>query len=146
MRTATASRQSVSQPTVSQTVTPRSTEKSQKVAASQQVDHAPLRLTRRGRVVLTGLTALLITGLGIGAGTAQAASGRDVTRVTVSQGQNLWWVAEKADPDADPRAIIAEVIGLNGLTSTTSTLASGYGCRAGDRFRAGRVTGSGPGG
>jgi LysM repeat protein len=119
MRTATASRQSVSQATVSQTVTPRSTEKSQKVAASQQTDHAPLRLTRRGRVVLTGLTALLITGLGIGAGTAHAASGRDVTRVTVSKGQNLWSVAEKADPDTDPRAIIAEVISLNGLTSTT---------------------------
>jgi hypothetical protein len=119
MRTATASRQSVSQATVSQTVTPRSTEKSQKVAAVQQIGQGPLRLTRRGRVVLTGLTALLITGLGIGAGTAHAASRRDVARVTVSQGQNLWSVAEKADPDADPRAIIAEVIGLNGLTGTT---------------------------
>jgi hypothetical protein len=123
MRTATVSRQSVSQATVSQTVTADSTEKSQKVAASQQSDRVPLRLTRRGRVVLTGLTALLITALGIGTGTAEAANSHSahagMTRVTVSPGENLWSVAEKADPRADPRDIILEVIGLNRLSGTT---------------------------
>jgi hypothetical protein len=134
MRTATVSRQSVSQPTVSQTVTPHSAEKSQKVAASQQIDPGPLRLTRRGRVVLTGLTALLVTAamvaLGIGTGTAQAANSAPsragaeryragMERYTVSPGESLWSVAENADPDADPRDIILEVIGLNKLTGTT---------------------------
>lgn len=127
MRTATVSRQSVSQATVSQTATPRSREKSQKVAASQQRDQAPLRLTRRGRVVLTGLTALLVTAamvvLGIGTGTAQATNSAPargaLAGVTVSLGENLWSVAEGTDPGTDPRAIIAEIIGLNGLAGTT---------------------------
>jgi hypothetical protein len=111
---------------------PLSMVKSQKVAASKQMASEPLRLTRRGRVVLTGLTALLVTAamvaLGIGTGTAQATNsapsrgggeGRYLTRVTVSPGQNLWSVAENTDPDSDPRVIIAEVIGLNELTGTT---------------------------
>jgi hypothetical protein len=131
MRTATVSQQSVSQATVSQTVTPLSMVKSQKVAASKQMAPGPLRLTRRGRVVLTGLAALLVTAamvaLGIGTGTAQATNsvpasgglGRYLTRVTVSPGENLWSVAENTDPDVDPRAIIQEVIGLNELTGTT---------------------------
>jgi hypothetical protein len=82
-----------------------------------------LRLTRRGRVVLAGLTALLVSGLGIGVGATQAAGSAPArateVRVTVGTGENLWWVAEKVDPDADPRAIIAEVVGLNRLTGTT---------------------------
>jgi hypothetical protein len=123
MRTATVSRQPVSHATVLQTVTPHSTEKSQKVAASQQIHSGPLRLTRRGRVVLTGLIALMITGLGVGTGTAQAANPasaqRHLTRVTVGPGESLWSVAENTDPDADPRGIILEVIGLNKLTGTT---------------------------
>jgi hypothetical protein len=131
MRTATASRQSVSQATVLQTATPHSREKSQKVAASQQIYSGPLRLTRRGRVVLTGLAALLVTAamvaLGIGTGTAQATDsapahggmGRYLTKVTVGPGESLWSVAENTDPDADPRGIILEVIGLNKLTGTT---------------------------
>jgi LysM domain len=131
MRTATASRQSVSQATVLQTATPHSGEKSQKVAASQQINSGPLRLTRRGRVVLAGLTALLVTAamvaLGIGTGTAQATDsapahggiGRYLIKVTVEPGESLWSVAENTDPDADPRDIILEVIGLNKLTGTT---------------------------
>jgi LysM repeat protein len=131
MRTATVSQQSVSQTTVSQTVTPLSTLKSQKVAASKQMAPGSLRLTRRGRVVLTGLTALLVTTvmvvLGIGTGTAQATNsapahgdvGRYLARVTVSPGENLWWVAENTDPNVDPRVIIQEVIALNELTGTT---------------------------
>jgi hypothetical protein len=131
MRIATVSRQSVSQATVSQTVVPHSREKSQKVAASQQNDRAPLRLTRRGRVVFTALAALLVTvamvALGIGTGTAQATNsapsqgglGRYLTRVTVRPGENLWSVAENTDPGADPRGIILEIISLNRLAGPT---------------------------
>jgi hypothetical protein len=88
----------------------------------------PLRLTRRGRVVVAGLVALLVTvGMAAAAGAAQASSHglparvveRDLTRVTVGPGQSLWSVAQGADPDADPRAVIQEIIELNVLAGTT---------------------------
>ncbi|HEY1626203.1 MAG TPA: LysM peptidoglycan-binding domain-containing protein [Streptosporangiaceae bacterium] len=77
--------------------------------------------------MLTGLTALLVTAamvvLGIGTGTAQATNSAPargaLAGVTVSLGENLWSVAEGTDPGTDPRAIIAEIIGLNGLAGTT---------------------------
>jgi hypothetical protein len=127
MRTATVSRQSVSQLTVSQTTMPPSMGKSQKVAASQQKCY---RLTRRGRVVFTAVTALLITALGVGTGTAHAAgsspsrgaSSRGASsryQVTVLAGENLWSLAEKLAPGADSRDLIAEIIGLNALSGTT---------------------------
>jgi hypothetical protein len=122
MRTATVSRQSVSRITVSQTAMPPSTEKSQKVAASRQECY---RLTRRGRIVLTTVTALLITALGVGTGTAQAAGSaprHDPSaryQVTVLAGENLWALAEKLYPNVDPRDITAQIISLNALSGTT---------------------------
>src|SRR5690242_1766358 len=72
-----------------------------------------LRLTRRGRVVAAGASALAIGALSIGAATAaqaahagQAAPGRPapgryVAKVEVRPGQSLWSLAEAYDPDAD---------------------------------------------
>jgi hypothetical protein len=90
----------------------------------------PARLTRRGRIVVTGVSALLI-GLasvalaataqatrGAGADRAGGASqGKYVTRVMVRPGQSLWTLAEGYDPDADPRNIIADIEQLNSLTT-----------------------------
>jgi hypothetical protein len=85
-----------------------------------------LRLTRRGRVVVAGAAALLVTVLlGIAAGVAQASSHglpravaeRNLAQVTVLPGQSLWSVAEAADPDADTRVVIQQIIGLNALTT-----------------------------
>jgi nucleoid-associated protein YgaU len=90
----------------------------------------PVRLTRRGRVVVTGVSALII-GLasvalattaqatrGTDAGAAAAASpGRYVTRVMVRSGQNLWTLAEGYDPDADTRLVIADIVQMNSLTT-----------------------------
>jgi nucleoid-associated protein YgaU len=94
-------------------------------AAQAQAARVPLRLTRRGRVVVAVATALLLAALSlIIAASAQATSHpapsgtaqRNVVQVTVRSGQSLWSVAENADPDADTRAVVQQVIELNGLT------------------------------
>ena len=93
--------------------------------APDQAAHVPLRLTRRGRVVVAIATALLLAVLSLViAASAQAtshpalsgAAQRNLFQVTVRPGQSLWSVAENADPDADTRAVVQQIIELNGLT------------------------------
>jgi LysM domain len=85
----------------------------------------PLRLTRRGRVVATIAAVLLLAVLSLViAASAQAtnhappsaAAQHNLNRVTVRPGQSLWSIAENADPDADTRVVIQQIIELNGLT------------------------------
>jgi hypothetical protein len=92
----------------------------------------PARLTRRGRMAVTGVSALLIGALSVGLATAaraahagSASPGRYVTKVAVLPGQNLWSVAEAYDPNADPRLVIQEIQQLNSM--------------AGDQVQAGQV-------
>jgi hypothetical protein len=94
-------------------------------AALPQPASVPLRLTRRGRVVVAVATALLLAVLSLViAASAQAtshpapsgAAQRSLVQVTVRPGQSLWSVAENADPDADTRAVVQQIIELNGLT------------------------------
>ena len=89
---------------------------------------SPLRLTRRGRVVVAGLAVLLVSVLSLlVAGAAQAtshsapraASGSGVGQVVVRPGQSLWSVAESADPDADTRLVIQQILELNALHGDT---------------------------
>ncbi|MDQ2811573.1 MAG: LysM peptidoglycan-binding domain-containing protein [Actinomycetota bacterium] len=89
---------------------------------------SPLRLTRRGRIVVAVMAALLVAGLSlIIAGAAQAtshtaaphATGANLARVVVRPGQSLWSVAETSDPGADTRLVIQQIAQLNGLTSDT---------------------------
>ena len=91
-----------------------------------QAAPAPLRLTRRGRIVVAAAAALLVILLSLLAtGSAWATShsspprdaDRGVAQVVVLPGQSLWSVAETADPDADPQAVMQQIIELNGLTS-----------------------------
>jgi LysM repeat protein len=95
-------------------------------AVRSQAATAPLRLTRRGRVVVAAAAALLVSVLSLlAAGTAQATShsvpsrvaDRNLTQVVVHPGQSLWSVAQNADPNADPQQVIQQIIELNGLTS-----------------------------
>ncbi|MBV9095089.1 MAG: LysM peptidoglycan-binding domain-containing protein [Streptosporangiaceae bacterium] len=88
----------------------------------------PLRLTRRGRVVVAAAAALLVCVLSLLAAVAAQATSRSVaggaggqhlTQVTVRQGDSLWSVAERADPDADTRLVVRQIIKLNGLTGDT---------------------------
>jgi hypothetical protein len=83
-----------------------------------------LRLTKRGRGVLTTLAAapLVIAALvfALNGGMATATldgSGADFQYVTVDTGQGLWEVAETVAPNADPRDVIAAIMELNQLES-----------------------------
>ena len=89
---------------------------------------APLRLTRRGRVVVALAAALLVTMVSLLlAGVAQAtnhgpsprAAREGLVQVVVRPGQSLWSVAESADPGQDTRAVIQQIIDLNSLTGDT---------------------------
>jgi LysM domain len=88
----------------------------------------PLRLTRRGRVVVTVAAAVLVAVISLlAAGVAQAtnhgpsprAARQDLVQVVVRPGQSLWSVAESADPDQDTRAVIQQIIDLNSLSGDT---------------------------
>jgi hypothetical protein len=97
-----------------------------RAATGAQPAAAPLRLTRRGRVVVAVAAVLLLAALSLViAASAQAtnhpaarAAQQNLTQVTVRPGQSLWSVAESADPDADPRVVIQQIVELNGLTGT----------------------------
>jgi len=85
-----------------------------------------VRLTRRGRIVLTAAATLAIGVAAVVAGGAAHATGHSgapagpgsgVTRVEIRPGENLWSVAEAYDPNADTRVVISEILQLNSLTS-----------------------------
>jgi hypothetical protein len=94
-------------------------------AAPSRRSEVSLRLTRRGRMVAAAVAALLVTVLSLlAAGGAQAtnhalppgAARQGLVQVVVRPGQSLWSVAESADPDQDTRAVIQQIVDLNGLS------------------------------
>lgn len=96
---------------------------------------APLRLTRRGRVVVATLlvTVIAVLGLVIGmaaAGGAQAASPggpgaghQGMHEIVVRSGQTLWSIASAAEPTADPRLVVQQIMAANGMS--TADVAAG---------------------
>jgi len=85
-----------------------------------------LRLTRRGRMVITTLLAAPLAAmalyLGVNAGGAVATGESGSAQfeiVTVEPGQSLWDVAASLAPEADPRDVIADLASLNQLDSAT---------------------------
>ncbi|HXW44500.1 MAG TPA: LysM peptidoglycan-binding domain-containing protein [Streptosporangiaceae bacterium] len=99
-------------------------------AGRTQPAQAPLRLTRRGRVVASALgvvlAAVALTIISMAApGGAQAANhGRPgagyqgMRQIVVRPGQTLWSIATTAEPSADPRLVIARIMAANSMTST----------------------------
>ncbi|HXF01381.1 MAG TPA: LysM peptidoglycan-binding domain-containing protein [Arthrobacter sp.] len=86
--------------------------------------NAPLRLTRRGRLLLIGLPLMLaaavaLTLVGFFTAPAMAAAGGlgpgPAVTVTVGSGQTLWDVAVLTAPDRNPHDVIFEIAQLNGL-------------------------------
>lgn len=87
-----------------------------------------LRLTRRGRLVVAALViagvtvaALAITFLASGGAQAtnhgQARAGyQGMHKIVVQPGQTLWSIASTAEPSADPRAVVQEIMTANALT------------------------------
>ncbi len=81
-----------------------------------------LRITKRGRRVLTALVALplvigaLLAALNSGGAVATAeGASQDFTYVTLSSGETLWHLAAEIAPNADPRDVVAEIVSLNNL-------------------------------
>ena len=94
-------------------------------APRRTADSAPLRLTRRGRLLLIGAPVLLggaalLTFLGFFTAPALAASGSgELTRtqqVSVSTGDSLWSLATEYASERDPRAVVADIMELNNLS------------------------------
>jgi len=91
-----------------------------------------VRLTRRGRLVVTvmltavSLSLVVLAWLAIAARAAQATNGgqspgavyQNLTSVVVHPGQTLWSIASQAEPTADPRAVMQQIIELNALHGT----------------------------
>lgn len=84
-----------------------------------------VRLTRRGRLVLSTLTLLLVVTAGVlltGGGLARAGSGGtpqpELIRVTVAPGETLWAIAQRVAPDQDPREVIADIMDLNAMSAS----------------------------
>jgi len=81
---------------------------------------APLRLTRRGVVVLSGLVGLMAAAI-IGIAWASArplasdASGSVPANVSVQQGDSLWSIAARVAPKTDPRVEVERLQRLNHL-------------------------------
>jgi hypothetical protein len=86
---------------------------------------APLRLTRRGRIVATALAAIIVL-LAIAAGVLllgqQALAGDHARPVPASYhivlpGETLWSIAGNVAPDADRRETIERIMEFNALSS-----------------------------
>ena len=81
-----------------------------------------LRLTKRGRAVLTTLAAtpLVIAAFlfalnGGGATASLEGSNVPFEYVTVESGQTMWQLAEELAPQSDPRDVIAQLVQFNQL-------------------------------
>jgi LysM domain len=91
----------------------------------------PVRLTRRGRVVVGVLAVLALTAavlvitLAASAGAqatnhGQARGGYTGMReIVVQPGQTLWSIAAAAEPSVDPRIVVQEIMSANAMTSAT---------------------------
>lgn len=87
----------------------------------REVTAGPLRLTRRGRVVMWSLGVLLASGVGGAAMSAQAdgpTAAAEVRRVVVAPGDTLWGIAAGvAAPGEDVRDVVLQLMTLNELPS-----------------------------
>jgi hypothetical protein len=98
-----------------------------RLSSQRNADLPPLRLTRRGRVLLVGVPlVLLVASLVLLASsmTAPAKAGTDTAQpaetmsVNVAPGETLWSLANEFAPDRDPREVVSEIVELNDLGSS----------------------------
>ena len=82
-----------------------------------------LRLTRRGRVVVVVLLALVAAVLALGIDAARSIASTDPGTATqyrtviVQPGDTLWDIARDLAPGSDPRETVQRLLDLNGLPS-----------------------------
>lgn len=83
------------------------------------VSRTRLRITPRGRAVLSVLVALpfivAILLAVLNGGVAAADQGGSTVTVTVSAGQTLWSLAEAIAPEANPADVVADIVAVNAL-------------------------------
>ncbi|MEV7638098.1 LysM peptidoglycan-binding domain-containing protein [Pseudarthrobacter enclensis] len=95
-------------------------------ARHNQAALPPLRLTRRGKIVLIGIPLVLLAALLLSLGgffnspakASESAADLAVTpavTVTVQPGESLWGIAGAVAPDRDARDVVAEIVQLNNL-------------------------------
>jgi Tfp pilus assembly protein FimV len=105
--------------------------------AARSPRSAPVRLTRRGRliIVLTVMALLVAVGLVLGHGSSQAAGRGGAAAasqtLTVRPGETLWAVAARIAPHSDPRLVVADIETRNHL--------DGVEVRAGQQLRVPRI-------
>jgi hypothetical protein len=92
--------------------------------ASRPAPPARTRITRRGRLVLLVLSAvILLAVISVGRAGSQAAtapeSGPALTQTTVQQGETLWTVAQRIAPGHDPREVVAQLRRINHLPTSS---------------------------
>jgi hypothetical protein len=92
---------------------------------SSEMSPRPVRLTRRGRVVvLLALVTFLLAAFSLGRVGSEAApkavGSRPVTTssTVVQPGESLWAVAKRVAPGHDPRAVIDQIAELNNLSTS----------------------------
>ena len=90
----------------------------------------PLRLTRRGRVVvaalvMVGVTVVVLLVNLLASGGAQASNHgqpgavyQGMHQMVVQPGQTLWSIASAAEPTADPRSVVQQIMSVNALSGT----------------------------
>lgn len=101
------------------------------VLARRGVSRTPIRLTRRGRavvvaLVVTGLTIAVLLASVLASGGAQAtnhgqagAGYQGMHQIVVQPGQTLWSLASAAEPAADTRIVVQQIMTANKLTGPT---------------------------
>lgn len=92
------------------------------------VSSSRLRITRRGRLVLTSLVVGPLVAVGVIAGvsaTSAIATSANTSAVvefeylTINAGESLWQVAERIAPTSDPRDVVADIVSLNQLSTSS---------------------------
>jgi LysM repeat protein len=83
---------------------------------------SPIKLTRRGRLVLSTVSFGIMLAIsafslfGIATSSAKATnetSNSVTTQIVVAHGETLWTIAARVNPEIDPRAVIEDIKSLN---------------------------------
>lgn len=79
-----------------------------------------LHLTRRGRVVVIGMTLLTLLGVfGLGRASSSSAAGvAPAPSVVLQPGDTLWTVAHRVAPKHDPREVVEQLREINHLPTS----------------------------
>ncbi|TDW83756.1 LysM peptidoglycan-binding domain-containing protein [Kribbella sp. VKM Ac-2566] len=91
--------------------------------AAVQPEPATLRLTRRGRMLLTAVSvlvfgaAILVLGLRVAGVLEPGPHFTHTVPVQVAPGQTLWSIAQDTNPGQDPAAVVEKIADVNNLAT-----------------------------